>query len=1244
MNKVSQQSTSQSILEFDAEFIHQEEPLIDNEDRYRIDDQLDQSENSSSRGSQDARFSETTVRDRTESEIMELSQIEPRRFEMFKIYNKKRDKIKPFIDNRISTSKYNLFTFIPKNLFYQFSKMSNVYFLMMALLELIPAISDSGGAPIMLMPLSFVVFVSMIKDIFEDMKRHQSDNLENNRLVRAANPQTGEFDTILWKDLHVGMVVKIHCDEFFPADIALLNSSALKGICYIETKNLDGETNLKHKSANKETVQMATNDQEAIKCMKNARVECENPNEMLYKFEGTLICQQTYIPLSVDQILLRGSSLRNTEYVYGVVIFTGHETKIMKNSAKSKAKFSKLERSTNNYILVIVLMQFIMSFIGAIANTIWEIIYKENFTYILSTDQVTRSFMLNLVILWGTWFLSFVNIVPISLIVTLEMVKFIQAAFIQWDVSIYDTQKDLCTKVQTSNLNEELGTVHYIFSDKTGTLTQNVMEFKRFSAGPKSYGKDCPTPSNKYLKEIQQRKISNVNFYDPSVEGDMIAGSPNYYYLQNFFEILAVCHTIIVEEKDGELVYNASSPDELALVNAAKYFDYTFVGRDEDNNITINIKGKVKKFKLLNLIEFTSTRKRMTVIVRGEDGKIKVMCKGADSIIIPRLHPSSNIIDKTIKYLDKYAKEGLRTLLVAEKEISQDFYEQWKAEYDNALVSPYNREEAINKVAEKIEQDFNLIGSTAIEDKLQEDVEDTIKFIKEAGIKIWVLTGDKIETAINIGFSCSLLNPEMETFIIDEKRTKDIMLQITQHRRDQKLTELVRQNSVIVSGDSLLKICKNSRVRDEFLELAQAAQVVLACRVSPKQKAEIVTMVRFKNKEMTTLSIGDGANDVNMISAAHVGIGISGLEGQQAARASDYAIGQFKFLKTLLFVHGREAYRRNSYLICYMFYKNIIFVFPLFWYGVCSVYSGVTFYDSYLYQLFNLFFTSNPIMYFALFDYEFTKHQFMTDPKHYQLGLKNQCFSRWVFWRWIFYGAWQGALVAFFCIYSMETINHNNGRTSELMVDGQFVYMGVVTLVNIKILSSANTQDFFSIFCLQAAFPDIYKLFGIVFTNTLCYVAIFFVGGACILVDNGLNLAQYEIKQLSELQERARKKKMEYMIKHDTAIQRRRVTTLNHRGFAFSQEAGHTPQITENLFKKIRNGITGNFKPRVVRNGSIFIDKDSQKPQLQSIDESIDEDYKAPDFDATIKETFSRESINHNYFDGTYDITKSINQ
>lgn len=234
---------------------------------------------------------------------------------------------------------------------------------------------------------------------------------------------------------------------------------------------------------------------------------------------------------------------------------------------------------------------------------------------------------------------------------------------------------------------------------------------------------------------------------------------------------------------------------------------------------------------------------------------------------------------RTGDHLEGFSNEGLRTLVIAEKTIPEDFYQAWKKRYDEALMLMFGKEEAVGVLAEELEVDFDLVGSTAIEDKLQEDLTETIKFIKQAGIKLWVLTGDKIETAINIGYSCELLVQDMEVFVVDAARSNDIRNQITQARRDQKLTELSRKSAVIVAGESLLKILQNELMLEEFYELADNASVLMACRVSPMQKAQIVAMVRQKNKKCISLAIGDGANDVNMITSAHIGIGISGLEG-----------------------------------------------------------------------------------------------------------------------------------------------------------------------------------------------------------------------------------------------------------------------------------------------------------------------------------------------------------------------------
>jgi phospholipid-transporting ATPase len=397
----------------------------------------------------------------------------------------------------------------------------------------------------------------------------------------------------------------------------------------------------------------------------------------------------------------------------------------------------------------------------------------------------------------------------------------------------------------------------------------------------------------------------------------------------------------------------------------------------------------------------------------------------------------------------------LRTLLIAKKELDEAWYEKWTKKYHNAMTS-INKEKEMNIVAEELEVDFDLVGSTAIEDKLQEDVGRTIHDIKRAGIKVWVLTGDKVETAINIGFSCRLLSNDMNMFIIKETEPKRIRIELVNLLAQQNITRRARENAVIVAGDSLLVIQREESLMKEFVELCSQANVVLACRVSPKQKAEVVRMMRAKEPNKSTLAIGDGANDVNMITAAHIGIGIAGLEGTQAARASDYSIGQFRFLRSLLFTHGRECYRRNTYLVSYMFYKNVLYVMPIFIYGFLSKFSGTVIYDAFMYQLYNVIFTGVPIIWFAVFDWEFDKAQLMRQPKLYQAGLDDLLFNVWVFWRWFGYAVWQGVLLCYLSFYNLDQSPHpGTGKLGCMANDGNFIFGTLVIVVNLKVLVSA---------------------------------------------------------------------------------------------------------------------------------------------------------------------------------------------
>ena len=815
-------------------------------------------------------------------------------------------------------------------------------------------------------------------------------------------------------------------------------------MCYFETKNLNGETNLKHKLTEKYSQNLLKNENllDDFKC----EIKCDDPNPIIYTFNGILKHEHHMMVLSYEQLLLRGSSLRNTEWIVGICTYSGHETKIMLNSPKARSKFSNLEIGVNRQIVTIFIVQFFLCAFCATYYILWFNSNKSDTEDYLDLEKMNKGQVYVFFINYFSWMLLFGNFVPISLLVTLELVKFLQASFIASDLDMYYEPIDISPGVQSSNLNEDLGQISYVFSDKTGTLTCNVMEFKRLCIQGESYGTESHIPP--------QNKLPHVDFVDPKFNPKLDASRELLLHL-------AICHTIICEHKDGGVEYKVSSPDELALVNAARYFGIQYDVRDDNQSILVKADGKTLVFEVLNIIEFNSDRKRMTIIARMPNGKVRLYIKGADSVIWPLI--SSDLYKKeTMDNLEAYACHGLRTLVLAYRDLSDLEYQKWNNAYLEAMQDIKNKEARIDSLALEVEKDLKLVGATAIEDKLQDKVPETIKIIREAGVKIWVLTGDKIEAAINIGFSCNLLTSEMLRITIVGGSTSQVEQEIKDGLESMKEAPGA-QFSLVISGEALLRALR-PEIKPNLLKLAESCTVVLACRVSPQQKADIVKMIREAHPKVRTLSIGDGANDVNMITAAHVGIGIAGLEGKQAVRASDYSFAQFSYLHKLMFVHGRECYRRNSNLICFNFYKNVLLILPLFYVGTLSAFSAQVFYNTWVQILYNFLFSSVPIGFYAIFDRELEKDILLNDPSHYKIGLQGTLFSTKVFWTWIFEAAAKAGFLLYGTIFSLGIVSGDSlGRMSSLSVMSVMVFALVVFSVNIKVFMLSYTHFWFTI-------------------------------------------------------------------------------------------------------------------------------------------------------------------------------------
>uniref|UniRef100_H2Y5E2 Phospholipid-transporting ATPase n=1 Tax=Ciona savignyi TaxID=51511 RepID=H2Y5E2_CIOSA len=894
----------------------------------------------------------------------------------------------------ICNQKYNIITFVPGVLYNQFKFFLNLYFLIMACSQFIPSLKI-GFLYTYWAPLGFVLSVTLIREAYDEWKRYHRDKEINSTRYKKVQSD-GSSRYIASSQIKVSDVLIIEKDQRVPADLILLKSSEKNGTCFIRTDQLDGETDWKLKLAVPSTQSM-DNHAAVVNC--GAHVYADKPHNDIHSFIGsfTMVCRPGVIEesLSIENALWANTVVASGTAV-GLVVYTGKHTRsVMNTSHPSTELIGMVDKEINFLTKILFTAVMVLSF---------ALIAIKGF------DGPWYRYMFRFVILFS-------YIIPISLRVNLDMGKAVYSWFIQKDASIPGTT------VRCSTIPEELGRIDYVLSDKTGTLTQNEMIFKRLHIGTVAYGVDTMDEISNHLRQFYSApKEELVDLNSTPSRNKKVKATPkirksSHTKTVEAVKALAICHNVTpVYECDSDSspqleskVYQASSPDEIALVKWTELVGLTLYKRDLNSMQLMLPNQEVANYSMLQIFPFTSESKRMGIIVKEESsGEIIFYMKGADTVMAKIVEFNDWLSEEC----DNMAREGLRTLVVGKRILTQDVYYDFERRYLQAKLSLTDRALKVTAVIETLERDLELLCVTGVEDQLQIDVRPTLEMLGNAGIRVWMLTGDKLETAMCIAKSSCLVSRDQDIHVFEQVMSRtETHLELNAFRRRAPDTAL------IIRGSSL-DICLQYYAI-EFVELACQCPAVVVCRCSPTQKAQIVTLLR-NHTGKRICAVGDGGNDVSMIQAADCGLGIVGKEGKQASLAADFSVTQFCHIGPLLMVHGRNSYKRSASLSQFIIHRGLIISVMQAVFSSIFYFSSVPLYQGYLMVGYTTIFTMFPVFSLVL-DQDVSPSVALRFPELYHELHKGRSLSLKTFLLWVLISVYQGGAIMYGALLLFDT-------------------------------------------------------------------------------------------------------------------------------------------------------------------------------------------------------------------------------
>lgn len=878
-----------------------------------------------------------------------------------------------FPANVVRNQKYSVVSFVPLVFYNQFKYFYNFYFLAICITQCIPALRVNYVFT-NVAPLLFVLTVTMLKEANDDNKRYQRDKEANSQLYGRFT-STGFVD-IPSSDIRVGDIIQVKKDQRIPADMILLRTTEKSGSMFIRTDQLDGEIDWKLRLA-VSSCQKLSSDYDLFGL--EGVVYADRPHKDIYSFVGTFSHATSDGGDTTESLNLEHTLWMNTVVAsgvaLGVVIYTGVETRAVMNTSRPKTKMgitdTEINKLSKALCLTVVALAVVMLTLKGWYGPWW--IYLIRFIVLFSA------------------------IIPISMRVNLDLGKSMYAGEIQRDKKIPGVI------VRTSTLPEELGRVQYLLTDKTGTLTKNDMELKRLHIGQMCFGVDTTNDLKEYLREaLSSRRRTSLDSAAP-LRGRR--DTPHRVYI--VMQALALCHNVTpVLEDDGTLTYQASSPDEVAIVKWCENVGMVLLYRDRES-IKVQLEGQILVYDILHLFPFTSETKRMGIIVKDtQSGEIMFLEKGADAVMSQIVLPSDWLEEECTNM----AREGLRTLVIGMRRLTREQFHTFDAAYNKARVAIQDRNNLMQKAIEKhLEQSLELLAVTGVEDKLQDDVRITLEKLRNAGIRIWMLTGDKVETATNIAISTRLFSRDRTILQYQKLSLEDCPNVISKIQRTRKCC-------LVIDGPSLHLIMTSMPA--EFVQVSLQLESVVCCRCTPTQKAEVARMIQqYSGKRVCC--IGDGGNDVSMIQAADIGIGIVGKEGRQASLAADVSVTQFSHLMRLLIWHGRNSYKRTAKLALFVVHRGVVIAAMQAVFSSIFYFSPIALFQGLIAVGYTTVYTMAPVFSLVL-DKDISDDMAMTYVELYRDLTKGRELTYKTFFKCIMISVYQGGIIMLLAIWLFE--------------------------------------------------------------------------------------------------------------------------------------------------------------------------------------------------------------------------------